>query len=303
MAEKHSKEDPRKYLAAFADGELDVQDSLHVLEHMTMHPNATRRVMHQQQLRQMVGESMKDAQPKAPEALRDAVLAIADASDEAALPQPPGVLARIRPWALSAIAAMLLAAVVIQYMPNNAVQAPAPIESQQVSQSSVAEVPDAWLLGSQTVSSLTRRHVTCTRMINQMNQSVRFPENLEQMPAAISDFLQISDQSTPHQLDLTNIGYRYEEAGPCWSPGGKSVHMIYRPTRNHAAQDAISLWVQPLFDECSFSHIESDKVYWATSDEAAHPMVVWRHNGMIYYLVGDSPQAVKDASNVLLVSG
>jgi len=42
----------RKYLPAFADGELDVEQNLKVLEHMAMDPKATRRVMHQQQLKQ-----------------------------------------------------------------------------------------------------------------------------------------------------------------------------------------------------------------------------------------------------------
>ena len=48
----NSKKECKKYLAAFADGELDVDQNLRLLEHMKMDPNATARVAHQQQLRE-----------------------------------------------------------------------------------------------------------------------------------------------------------------------------------------------------------------------------------------------------------
>ena len=54
----NSSNECKKYLAAFADGELDVDQNLRLLERMKMDPNATARVTHQQQLRENVCRSL-----------------------------------------------------------------------------------------------------------------------------------------------------------------------------------------------------------------------------------------------------
>jgi len=80
---EHEEQELRRFVAAFADGELDVSDNLRLLEHMAMHPQTTRRVMHQQQLRQLVQWSMRDAAPAPPEYLRRAILERLDAASAA----------------------------------------------------------------------------------------------------------------------------------------------------------------------------------------------------------------------------
>jgi len=70
MSESMDDKTIRKYLAAFADGELEVEQNLRVLEHAAMNPQATRRVMHQQQLRRAVGAPMASHAPAAPPWLR-----------------------------------------------------------------------------------------------------------------------------------------------------------------------------------------------------------------------------------------
>src|SRR5688572_13437752 len=85
--------DPRKFLAAFADGELDVTQSLAVLEHMALHPDATRRVMHQQQLRHAVAQTLSGSAAPVPEPLRARVAALAAAG--ATPPERPSLLRRL----------------------------------------------------------------------------------------------------------------------------------------------------------------------------------------------------------------
>ena len=63
----------RKYLAAFADGELEVEQNLRVLEQMAMNPQATRRVMHQQQLRRAIKRSIDESTPEDSDRLRETI--------------------------------------------------------------------------------------------------------------------------------------------------------------------------------------------------------------------------------------
>lgn len=75
----------RKYLYAFADGELDTQTNLDVLEHLNMCSSCTQKVNAQQKLKERVGVVMGDE--KSPEALRSSLGAmIAREANESAGP-------------------------------------------------------------------------------------------------------------------------------------------------------------------------------------------------------------------------
>jgi mycothiol system anti-sigma-R factor len=63
----------RKFLYAFADGELETRENLEVLEHLNMCPSCTRKVAMQQELRAAVTR-VCPSEP-APDALRERVLA------------------------------------------------------------------------------------------------------------------------------------------------------------------------------------------------------------------------------------
>lgn len=114
MSKPMDNKESRKYLAAFADGELDVEQNLRVLEHIAMNPDATRRVMHQQQLRQSVRRSMRAQAPATPQALRDQITGMAAGSrlDPAGSPDD-AVLSRIGRWLPTAVAAILLLAAIL----------------------------------------------------------------------------------------------------------------------------------------------------------------------------------------------
>ena len=63
MSKSMDSKEILRYVEAFADGELDVEQNLRVLEHMAMNPTATRRVLHQQQLRQAVERVIRQVTP------------------------------------------------------------------------------------------------------------------------------------------------------------------------------------------------------------------------------------------------
>lgn len=296
MTDNNSKIDARKYLAAFADGELDVQDSLRVLEHMTMNPNATRRVMHQQQLRQMVGESVRNQVPAAPDSIRQMVENLPDEPASIA-EEPKSIIPNLRPWAMVGVAAVLAIVVGTMYLPSDGAGWRYVAEIQQ------PQGPQEDLVEFSFANSLMKKHVTCTRRIADLGGYVQFPENLQQMPEAISAFLEVGEANCPTKLDLTAIGYEYSGAGPCSSTGGlRSIHMIYKPTDPNGPQDAISLWILPESEKYDLNHIKEGQVFKVTTAAAPHPIAVWRSNGMVYFVVGDSMTAVHSAADTLLIS-
>ncbi len=80
MSDSMSPRDCRKFLAAFADGELDVRDNCRVLEQLAMDPANARRVAHQQQLRELVKRCVEEQQEAiggCPASLRQEIEALA----------------------------------------------------------------------------------------------------------------------------------------------------------------------------------------------------------------------------------
>src|SRR5690606_33286890 len=119
------------------------------------------------------------------------------------------VLARLRPWALAGVAALLAIAASVLYLPEDGAGWRYMAQIQQ------PQGPQEELLDISFANNLAKRHVTCTRMIEDMGSVVQFPEHLEAMPDAISAFLNVDKQHCPKKLDLSRIGYRYDGAGPC----------------------------------------------------------------------------------------
>jgi len=172
MTGKTSDEQMRKYLAAFADGELDVPESLHVLEHMKMNPNATGRVMHHQQMRRLVDQAMRQDVPEVPEALRRSVMELADgeAARERRDARGGAVLARIGRWAPLGLAAALVMGVLLF---NPAMPPSGPAEPRFAS-----------LVSSDQAAMFSRRHLECSRELERLADRAMFPDRLEDVPQA-----------------------------------------------------------------------------------------------------------------------
>ena len=309
MADSMNEKDVQKYLAAFADGELDVQDNLRVLEHARMNPQAARRVMHQQQLRSAVARSMAAQTPALPDAVRAEIEARSRACSDAGRTvrsdvssEGPGdaidadtvdmdqgrvsVLTRIGRWMPAAIAACLLIGAAWLYMFAHA-GAQVPADARQVEHVSQ-------MLSPAVQTALTSRHRTCTSTIERLVNSTRFPDDVDAMAPVVDAFLGVPGHAYP-VLDLNAIGYAFEAAGECRSPGSRAVHLVYQPT--NAATGSISLWISA--DQGQLDHLAEDWLYKVADSDTARSLVVWRHDGMIYYLTGESGAVVEDAARTL----
>lgn len=289
----------RKYLAAFADGELDVEQNLRVLEQMAMNPDATRRVMHQQQLRQQVDRVMRAMVPPIDESLRDSIasLAIETAStsedDVTGRKSPGGILARVGPWGqwLPALAAaFLLAASVTFWILGQSETAPtvAPI--------TVVRAPN--LLNAQRIQVLETRHEFCSQRIEELHNADRFGRIIGDLPSKITRFL--GEQSTPI-LDLSALGYKFGGAGECAAPGAKAVHLVYRSNNAESEAGALSLWARA--DAENKIKVQAGKLYEVPRSDKIGSIVMWRRDGVVYYLVGNAAEEVKNAALALRDEG
>jgi len=286
---------PRKYVAAFADGELDVEQNLELLEHMAMDPETTRRVMHQQQLRQAVDRAMSAEPGPAPAALRDRITALAQDPDaggtgpEAA--SPPGILGRIgRGMMPFGLAAALVLAVLLGIQLSESTDPGARPQEVAGPTGGIARV-----LPASEFTEFSRRHVVCSRKLTRLDDSIRFPDQLTALPGPLGDYLGL-DAPAP---DLSALGYRFAGAGPCPVPGDRAAHLLYRADEKSGRQDAISLWLKPWTGEPT---IEAGRVHTVAGEDAAHPMLVWRRNGLVYYLVGDGMERVNEARDQIFQS-
>ncbi len=283
-------QEAKKYLAAFADGELDVDQNLQMLEQLKMDPQATARVEHQQQLREVVKQSMTNQTPQLPQALRQTLTNMIDEAETTSnvdsqdfaqphhprqpLSMPPShhrsVAGRLG-WRLGLSFAAVLAIGASIWLTMK--PAPSPIF---VSGNTMNLMPIS------QAQQMTKRHLNCSQMIEKLMDFNRGPVTLEQMPNLIQE--QLGSQSYP-TLDLSGIGYQFLKAGPCTLPGNKAAHLIYQAAPHTGRHDAISLWITA--DNGSMK-IASDVVYGIRGKEYAHPIMIWRHGGLLYYLVGDS---------------
>lgn len=287
----------RKYLAAFADGELDVEQNLCVLEQMAMNPQATRRVMHQQQLRQVVDRAMREMTPPVSDDLRARLENLAEqtpatvpnSESENATPSDDGkptVLARIAPWVPAIAAAILLAASATFWFMGQPQQT---IPSQSIT---VVRAPK--LLDSRRIDVLESRHVACTKRIEELHNAALFGRVIADVPAKMTNFL--GEQTTP-VLDLSALGYQFSGAGECAAPGAKAVHLVYREQDAPVATEALSLWVRA--DKDHEIKIQSGKLYEVPRPNESGSIVMWRRNEAVYYLVGDAAEEVKNAALAL----
>jgi hypothetical protein len=161
-----------------------------------------------------------------------------------------------------------------------------------------AIVAKAGLLSEAKATKFRKRHVHCATGQAQLMNAAQYPTEIGTLPTAMQD--RLSRQSPPgEQLDLSPIGYQFYRAGDCRIPGKDSVHVLYRAPADARRRDAISLWVRSSGEDVT---IEANKLYNATSPESAHPILMWKHAGLVYYLVGDSPDRAQDAAQYLFTA-
>ena len=263
-------EEMGKYLTAFADGELAAAESLAVLEYLAKNPQAMPRVVGQQRLHLAAARSVKASTPQVPDALRQRVAAAA--ASEAPSRPSPGPRHRLAlplKWLVPIGAAACVTAGVFVGRVTS---------SRLVTHTTSLPAPMAL--------EVTRVHVDCSRYADHFHQPA-FPREAAEMPAVLLKHL---GTAAPYP-DLSAIGYTFAGAGPCEFPGGKTVHLLYRPSDADLA-DTVSVFLQP---DVGQAGVEPDKVYVASAPDAPHPVLMWRTGGLVYHLVADDA-ATADAA-------
>lgn len=283
--------DMKRMIEAYADGELSPDERVLVAERLAADPSAMRQVVQVEKLRAACRRVMTRQCPKCPAELRrrlqESAIHEPMRSTAAALPVGEGPVRRAADhggWRISFGQWLPLAAAAMFFL--------AAVVALQIG-SNRPSLGDGAILPVSQVEQFQWRHTRCSRQIDDLARSEQLARPIEQVPAAIADLL---GQAPVAVLDLSALGYRFEGAGPCNIPGHKAVHLIYRADEQTGRQDTLSLWIQP--DEQQLN-IAPETLHQITGDQAAHPMLVWRHGGMIYYLVGDSDQGVRDAAQTL----
>lgn len=282
MPEPIDDKEVRKYIEAFADGELDVEQNLRMLEHMAMNPGATRRVMHQQQLRQAVDRALREATPPIPPSLRETIERLAteanrgDRAEARSRSSRRGIVARIGRWLPAVAAAVLLGASVVLFVLS---QPPA---------------GDAPLLETRHIQTagLVARHAACSQQLENLHRADHFGTQIADIPGKVAEKFEMS-QTIP-VLDLSSLGYAFAGAGDCAAPGSPAVHLVYHAD---AGPGAISVWVRPAAERDR--DIEAGKLYAAAPGKDQHPLLMWRRGEVIYYLIGDDADKVREAARLL----
>ena len=145
-------------------------------------------------------------------------------------------------------------------------------------------VPVSW------ASSTARQHIDCSRHADHFGPG--FPRKFEELPSSLRQFIG-HDTIVP---DLSKFGYHFAGAGPCAIPGGKTAHLLYRPP---AGEYTVSLFVQA---DAGQLPLDKGKVYFTDKTTDHTPMIIWRGEGVLYYLVGEDNAQLSQAAKQMGVN-
>jgi hypothetical protein len=154
--------------------------------------------------------------------------------------------------------------------------------------------PYPHIMTASLAKKMAFRHEDCGCNVAKLQNSGVFPKSLKKLPNSIGEYL--GSQSVPG-LDLKNAtGFEFKGVGKCMLPSDGSVHMVYGRKGGDGKEETLSLWMKPYKGQPT---IEPNQVYYATPPGYDHPILVWRQESLIYYLVGDSYQGTEAAIKTL----
>jgi hypothetical protein len=272
MGERPSELD----LMAYADGELDAAAAESMRRYLASDPVAAGKVRLHQRLREASRRTGETGAPPVSAVLAGKVQALADRAAE-----PSRGRWRIG-FPLTAVAAVLVLGI-----------ASAVIWSKLTSGGGGGEVVvrDSALVPVSYVTTAAQVHINCSKHPNHFNPA--FPRTLDEMPARLREFLG-RDARCP---DLSKLGYQFAGCGPCAISGGsRTAHLLYRPTAGAGSGGGgrcVSLFLQADAGQLA---IEPRKVYFARDAADATPMIIWRADGVLYYLVGEDNEQLSSAA-------
>jgi hypothetical protein len=281
MADVSGDENFRLKLTAFADGELDPRLTLEVLDYLIINPDELRWVRDQQRLTLAARQALGGPTSGAPAWLRERIAAMTQAPGNAISGSNDLISIGRRPrrgWFTFATAAAVLLLVGIflgrRWTPRDArpvVVAP--------NESSAPVIPAALVVHA------SRVHADCSRVA--ALHTAGFPKSQGVLAESVERDLH---GSAPYP-DLRPIGFRYVGAGPCADPLKDTIHLLYRSMKP-GSPAAVSLFVQSYNEQFD---LKTGTVYTVSGNRSAFPMVVWRTDRVVYFLLADDEKTEEKA--------
>jgi anti-sigma factor RsiW len=182
---------------------------------------------------------------------------------------PPGLLARVEELAAAAVLVIGIGSFAVWSRVNRGAEV--------VRGSSV--LPVEW------VTSTSQVHINCAK--HAAHFAPQFPRTLRELPDSLRGYLG-HEATCP---DLSKLGYQFAGCGPCTVPGGKTAHLLYKPASGTGG--AVSLFVQ--LDQGQLP-LADGKVYLSKDAGDGTEMIIWRGQGVVYYLVGENDEQLSSAA-------
>ncbi|QDU70322.1 anti-sigma factor [Mucisphaera calidilacus] len=297
-------------LMAYADGELDVEQTIKLLGEAGLCKNDEDCIRQAQQLRKACRSCLDDpASTKTPDSLADCIKAAFDQEQEGN-PQPDfqastrienhkPVAGRITPWIPSGVAALFLLSG-LAFWTNTLLQIQNGPNGTRTAQNTTLMNAPGTQIALAEFDAFAGRHGECARNTALMHDSLKLPTNIQALPGALGDYFGDSfDQTMP--MDLAVLGFHYVKAGKCTLPTDGAIHVLYKPAPDTQATSpdapAISLWISTKPGALA-SSLPQDHLFSAQTSEGK-PVFIWRINGLSYFLVGDDPATTRNAVDVL----
>jgi len=266
----------RRFLYAFADGELAVKENCDVLDHLKMCPDCARVVADQQALRASVGMLTESGRP--PADFHERVLAAINL---------PAARASARRWARLLVPLAAAASIAVMtysiwhtWRGASAVSVPAS-GTRQVASSDTA------------ASRVVQVHEFCCNL-HDRHQLADLPTGLPGLaPAMAAHFNNVINVLAP---DFTTYGFQFESANYCgFKPRNRGAHLIYVATAENVAPKRLSFFSVPRWsylDRCP-SHKGLDdrefRKFTVPEERTSYSVVAWHDNQTTYICCAEMP--------------
>lgn len=270
----------RKFLLAFADGQLSVQANCEVLDHLKMCPACSEIVDEHQALRRIIAKS---AEKVVVPAGLDAKVRHAIESAGVGRSRKPGAPVRSFRLARTLAAAaciVIVAAVSWQFFPSNSIPNSTPF---------LQAVEREFTVADRVTQGVIIRHNQCVVKTSehQSHQNKQLPGDRVMAARKIDEHF--ADSLATAAPDLSGYGYQFESANFC-NPTGPSdapaAHLMYV---NYNYGNYLSVFTVPHWSEIDVEGTTPDRdspFIHSTRDCENISMLAWHEGEMTHIFVG-----------------
>ena len=262
----------RKYVGAFADGELEVPHNLEALGHLNMCPECAARVQSVTHLRGAVVRAFGDLET--PPNLRRDVLAALDMECGVERLRPAdrvaAFLERLRgalAWP-TALTATLLIALLVWQISSTAAPQPGTIT----------------VVAGRAMADVQRQHDMCMRKGAYRHHDATLSKHLPTIASRLSDRLGLKVLAP----DLSAFGFRLVGGDSCGLNGRPAAHVLYRSGN---AKDALSVFTVGRLAALGTGqvNVEAGREYFVSTDRDVR-VVAWHEGPQTYLVAGRLPE-------------